>query len=105
MQEIKEVNKLTLRNYDTGEVLLEIDNPTVECVTHSKIIEDILKKESYECSVCRKTVRPIIHLENNTLNLEIDRYQVRGGRGNRVVQSDICQECGEKALEIFKFLK
>lgn len=65
-----------------------------------KDILQLIKDETFVCSVCGETIFPKItdlDVEKGELSLEKSTNCTRGGFANGIVQDNICDECVKKA--------
>ena len=57
-----------------------------------------IKKICYVCSKCGEIIFPdITQNDDGTINTSIEKSQIRGGLGNKVVKDNICNNCLEKS--------
>jgi len=53
---------------------------------------------SYTCSCCGKLIKPKVSIINDEATSKIDKYEIKGGIGNKTLKNNICSECIEVAL-------
>lgn len=56
---------------------------------------------SFSCSLCGRIILPTIKVNENKIFIHDNRYEVRGGKGNKVIERNICEECAHRMGRIY----
>ena len=48
---------------------------------------------SYKCNCCGKLIEPKISTKNGETISKIEKGEIRGGLGNKILKDNICTEC------------
>lgn len=69
-------------------------------IFNDKDIAELLRvynNQTYVCSQCKRIIFPqVTMVGDNTLSIDSDFHQVRGGKGNRLVADCVCKKCAER---------
>ena len=51
---------------------------------------------TFVCDVCGKIVFPKLTTDEHGIFIESNRTEIRGGKGNRCIKRDVCENCARK---------
>lgn len=61
-------------------------------------IEEMLtsfKQHTYHCSICDKTIFPLVEFADDCLRITRQSCDIRGGKKNKLLKSDVCDSCAK----------
>lgn len=60
-----------------------------------------IRNLTYICSMCGYIVFPSVNVLFNEVEVTQDKSDIRGGKGNKIIYNNVCNECRNK-LTLFK---
>jgi len=64
----------------------------------AELFSRCFRSYTYKCEVCERLVFPKITTNEHGIFVEDRRSEIRGGKGNRRIKSNVCEECIQRRM-------